>query len=293
MNFKDKVVLVSGATGGMAQEIIKIIAKEKGKLAIFARREDKLKEISKKLAKNKLECIYQKCDVSKPEDVKKAVELTKKKFGRIDVAILTAGILVPIPIQTFNSKLIRESMEINFMGNVYFIEQLLPIMKEQKSGKMAVISTLPDKRGVPGWSTYGASKAALSWLLESLRAEAKQLYNIDIITVKPGSVLTPMIEDFHRQGAISSEHAAKAIVTGIKKGKKVVEFPTLEVLLIKLKNLMPVFAYDMFPVDEAKGEGFPEIDENALLVIDDDLRDVGTSVEKTTDKIKKIYEEEQ
>ena len=257
MDFKDKVVLVSGATGGMAQEIIKILSKENCKIAIFARREEKLKEISKNIT----DCIYQKCDVSNPGDVKKAVEFIKKKFGRLDIAILTAGILVPIPIQIFNSKLIRDSMEINFMGNVYFIENLLPIMKKQKSGTIAVISTLPDKRGVPGWGTYGASKAALSWLLESLRAEAKQRYNINIITIKPGSVKTPMIADFHRQGAISAENAAKAIVNGIKKGKKVIEFPLLEVLLIKIKNLMPIFAYDLLPVEESKGAGFPQVEE--------------------------------
>jgi len=257
MDFKDKVVLISGATGGMAQEIIKILSKEDCKLAIFARREEKLKEISKNLSN----CIYQKCDVTKPEDVKKAVGATLKKYGRIDLALLTAGVLVPFPIQTFNSKQIRDSLEINFMGNVYFIEQLLPIMKKQKSGTMAVISTLPDKRGVAGWGTYGASKAALSWLLESLRAEAKQRYNIDIITIKPGSVKTPMIEKFPRQGAISSEDAAKAIVNGIKKGKKIIEFPLMEVLLIKMKGLLPVFAYDLFPVEESKGAGFPQVDE--------------------------------
>ena len=257
MDFKDKVVLVSGATGGMAQEIIKVLSKENCKQAIFARREEKLKEISKNIT----DCIYQKCDVSNPDDVKKAVEFTKKKFGRIDIAILTAGILVPIPIQTFNSKLIRDSMEINFMGNVYFIEHLLPIMKKQKSGTIAVFSTLPDKRGVPGWGTYGASKSALSWLLESLRAESKQRYNIDIITIKPGSVKTPMIEGFNRRGAISSENAAKIIVNGIKKGKKVIEFPLFEVLLTKIKNLMPVFAYDLFPIEESKGEGFPQVEE--------------------------------
>ena len=257
MDLKDKVVMISGATGGMAQDIIKILNKEESKIAIFARREEKLKEISKNITN----CVYQKCDVSSFEDVKKAVDFTKEKFGRIDIAILTAGILVPFPIQTFNSKKIRESMEINFMGNVYFLEQLLPIMKKQKSGIIAVFSTLPDKRGVPGWGTYGASKAALSWLLESLRAESKQRYNIDIITIKPGSVKTPMIEDFNRRGAISSENAAKAIVNGIKKGKKVIEFPLFQVLLTKITNLMPVFAYDLFPVEESKGEGFPQVEE--------------------------------
>ena len=117
MDLKDKVVMISGATGGMAQEIIKILAKEESKIAIFARREEKLKDISKNITS----CVYQTCDVSRFDDVKKAVDFTKEKYGRIDIAILTAGILVPFPIQTFNSKQIRESMELNFLGNVYFL----------------------------------------------------------------------------------------------------------------------------------------------------------------------------
>jgi len=261
MDFRDKVILISGATGGMGEELAKLASKEGCKLALFARREEKLKEISNKMSSNNVECIYKKCDVKNIEEVKEAVEFTHKKFGRIDIAILTAGILVPNPIETFDSSIIKNSIEINFMGNVYFIEHLLPIMKSQGSGTFVVVSTLPDKRGVPGWGAYGASKAAVSWLMESLRAEAKQKYNINVITVKPGSVETPMIEGYHRQGAISAENAAKAIINGIKKGKKVIQFPLGQVLMIRMQDYFPVFAYDMIPVDAQKGDGYPVVEE--------------------------------
>ncbi len=261
MEFKGKVILISGATGGMAEEITKKLSKQNCKLALFARREDKLKELSEIVKNNGSECIYKKCDVKNQEDVKKAVDYTKKTFGQIDVAILTAGILVPLPIETFNSELIGESMQVNFMGNVYFIDELLKIMKKQKSGAIAAFSTLPDRRGVAGWGTYGASKAALSWLLESLRAESKDKYNIDIITIKPGSVLTPMIEGYHRQGAITSEKAADIIVKGIKKGKKVIQFPLGQVVIIRMQDYFPTFAYDFLPYEASKGDGFPKVDE--------------------------------
>jgi short-subunit dehydrogenase len=261
MDFKDKTIIVSGATGGMAVEIVKILSKQSCKLALFSRRENKLKELCKMVKDNGSECIHQKCDVTKPEDIKKAVDYTKKTYGKIDVAILTAGILVPIPIETFNSDLIRDSMEVNFMGNVYFIDELLKIMKKQRSGIIAAVSTLPDKRGVAGWGTYGASKAALSWLLESLRAESKDKYNINIITIKPGSVLTPMIQDYHRRGAITSEKAAEYIVNGIKKDKKVIQFPIGQVLSIRIQDLFPPFAYDIMPYEAAKGDGFPKVEE--------------------------------
>lgn len=261
MKFEGKIVLISGATGGMAEDIVKKLSKQNCKLALFARRENKLKELSEMVTKNGSECIYKKCDVKNHDDVIAAVKFVKEKFKRIDVAILTAGILVPIPIEAFNSEPIKDSMEVNFMGNVYFIDELLKIMKKQKSGTIAAFSTLPDRRGVAGWGTYGASKAALSWLLESLRAEVKDKYNIDIITIKPGSVLTPMIEGYHRQGAISSEKAADFIVKGIEKRKKVVQFPLGQVVMIRMQDYFPAFAYDFFPYEASKGDGFPKVDE--------------------------------
>jgi NADP-dependent 3-hydroxy acid dehydrogenase YdfG len=260
MEFSEKVVLISGATGGMGAEIAKQLSKKGAKLALLARREDKLAEISKKLKKDS-ECVYHKCDVKNRDDVIGAVEFTFKSYGKIDCAILTAGILVPNPIQSFDSKIIKDSMEINFMGNVYFIEQLIKIMKKQKSGTIAATSTLPDRRGVPGWGAYGASKAALSWLLESLRAEAKQRYNINVITIKPGSVTTPMIEGYERSGAISAEKAASIIINGIMKGKKIIEFPFSQVALIRMTDKFPVSVYDSFDIEIQKGEGYPSVDE--------------------------------
>lgn len=262
MEFKGKRVLISGATGGMGYEIAKLLSREGCKLALFARRETRLKEIVSELSDEKTQCIYQKCDVSKPEDVREAVSLMVKEFGGIDIAILTAGVLIPNPIQIFDSSIIRKSIDINFMGIVYFIEQILPVMKKQKSGMIAAISTLPDRRGVPGWGAYGASKAAVSWLMESLRAEAKQRYNVSIVTIKPGSVETPMIENYHRPGAVSAKRAAEVIINGLKKEKKIIEFPLSQVLLVRIQDLLPPFAYDLMPIELAKGEGYPDVDED-------------------------------
>ena len=63
MDFKKKVILISGATGGISEEIAKLLSKEECRLALFARREEKLVEISKKLIENKAQCIYLKCDI--------------------------------------------------------------------------------------------------------------------------------------------------------------------------------------------------------------------------------------
>jgi short-subunit dehydrogenase len=252
MYFNDKVVVISGATGGMGKALAEQLAHEHCNVALFARNEDKLKQLSEALGKTAASCFYKKCDVKNKDDIHDAVSATVKQYGRIDIAILAAGILVPNPIEQCDSSIIKETLDINFMGDVYFIEALLPVMKKQKAGAIVGLSTLPDRRGVPGWGAYGASKAALSWFLESLRAEAKQKYNINIITVKPGSVETPMIEDYHRTGAVPPEKAAAIIIKGIKKHKKIIQFPFLQVVMTRITDMFPNIVYDNLPIDMQK-----------------------------------------
>jgi len=261
MDIQNKIVLISGATGGIGAALARRLIGEHCKLALVARREDQLKALTQEIQKQDGECIYKTCDVKQKQDIADAVEFIAGHYGRIDVAILTAGVLVPNPIETFDSTIIKDSMDINFLGNVYFIERLLSVMKKQKSGTIAAVSTLPDKRGVAGWGAYGASKAALSWLMESLRAEAKQKYNINMITIKPGSVQTPIIKDFPRRGAISPEKAADHIANGIKKEKKVIQFPLIQVIMTRLTDQFPASAYDHLPIDLQKGEGYPPAEE--------------------------------
>jgi len=261
MNLKDKVILVSGATGGMGEELVKLLSQEQCKLALFARREKKLKKLKETLESESTQITYKTCDVQHKSQVKAAIDHTLKTYGKIDLAILTAGILVPNPIQTFDSSIIKQTMDINFMGVVYFTEQLLKVMKKQHGGTIAAVSTLPDHRGVPGWGAYGASKAAISWLMESIRAEAKQEYDINVITIKPGSVETPMIREYHRPGSITPDKAAKIMINGIKKEKRVIQFPIAQVLSIRLQDLFPPIAYDLLPIEQAKGAGYPKVEE--------------------------------
>lgn len=261
MDFENKVVLINGATGGIGAAIAHRLIQEHCKLALVGRREDQLEALARELQQQHGTCIYKTCDVKQKQDIEDTVAFIKEKYGRIDIAILTAGILVPNPIETFDTTIIKETMDTNFFGMVYFIEYIIKVMKKQKSGTIAAVSTLPDKRGVPGWGAYGASKAALSWFMESLRAEAKLKYNINIITIKPGSVQTPMIKDLPRRGSIPPEEAADYIIRGITKGKKVIEFPLMQVIVTRLTDQFPSTTYDHIPIELQKGKGYPIAEE--------------------------------
>ncbi|KYK27616.1 hypothetical protein AYK20_02495 [Thermoplasmatales archaeon SG8-52-1] len=261
MDFKGKAVLISGASGGMGEAIARKLAQEGCNLSLLARREEKLKKIAEEIKKNKIKCIFKKCDVTDKKDVENAVKYTYNEFKRIDIAFLNAGVLIPNPIETMDSNIIIGTMKTNFFGDIYFLESLFPIMKKQESGTIVVTSTLPDKRGKAGWGAYGASKAAISLFMESIRAEAKQKYNINIITVKPGSVETPMIKNYNRPGSVSPEKAAYIILNGIKKGKKIIQFPFSQVLMTRIGDLFPTSAYDAVPIYMQKGDDYPITEE--------------------------------
>ncbi len=100
-------------------------------------------------------------------------------------------------------------------------------------------------RGFPRSGIYCASKAAVSTFLESFRVELK-LHNIKVITVRPGWVTTPMIKknDFKMPFLMDADKAAKIIIDGIKKEKKVIEFPFGTVLGGKIIKILPNFIFD-------------------------------------------------
>ncbi len=258
MDFKEKVILVSGATGGIGGELVKQLSSKNCKLSIIGRKEESLEKICNEVKKKGSECIYQICDITDKKNVEKVVKKTFDHYGRIDIAILSTGMIKPNPIETFNSEIIIKTVEVNFFGNLYFLENLLHIMMKQKKGTIAVVSTLPDKRGAPGWGAYGSSKAALSNVLESLRKEAKIKFDIDVITIKPGAVETRMTEGYNRPGKVTVEYAANVILKGILKKKKIIEFPFVQVWTTKVRDMLPAWAYDMFPMDFLRGDDYEE-----------------------------------
>ncbi len=240
MNFYDKVILITGASSGIGRELALRLAKEKCKLALIARRVELLDELREQVENYGSELLTIKCDVTKKDEVKKAVGLTSEKFNRIDGAVLNSGIGLKQSFADFDSSIGERTFAVNYFGIVYFLNELLPIMKERKSGFIAGISSLADTRGFPVSGFYCSSKAAVTSLLESLKAEYKP-FNVKIISVHPGFIKTPMTDknDFPMPYLMEADKAVEIIFNGLKKEKKVIRFPWQMALLTGFLRRMP------------------------------------------------------
>ncbi len=150
-------------------------------------------------------------------------------------------------------KMLKILCDVNVLGIVNYVENLMLVFTKGEDGMIVGVSSLADSRGWQGSGFYCASKAAATILLENLRVELNP-FNVKVITVKPGFVETPMTEKnkFPMPFLMSAEKAAKIIIGGIKKEKRIIQFPLPTVLSAKLMRIVPDFLFDYFSSKELR-----------------------------------------
>ncbi|MCF8305522.1 MAG: SDR family NAD(P)-dependent oxidoreductase [Ignavibacteriales bacterium] len=239
--FRGQNILITGASTGIGRALAENLAHKDNKLILVSRRVELFEEI---LRIRKDNVLVLKCDVSDRESVRSAYTEVQKFCEVPDISILNSGVGFHMTPDNYDSRLAEITMGTNFMGVIYWIEQLLPDLIKKGSGMIAGVSSLADANGFSGSGFYCASKAALSVYMQGLRTELKSR-GIKVITIKPGFVKTPMTDknNFEMPLIMSAEKAATIILEGIKKGKPIIQFPFPIVFATRLISLLPEKLY--------------------------------------------------
>jgi len=240
MNFWGKVIIITGASSGIGKELALSLSKEKCKLVLIDRRIEFINELKEEIEKNGSELFTIKCDVTDKIQVKYSVDSVLNKFNQIDGAILNSGVSVKQSFANFDSYVAEQTFAVNYFGIVNYLNELLPVFKKQRSGFIAGVSSLADARGFPVSGIYCSSKAAVTTLLESLKAEYKP-FNVKIINIHPGFVKTPMTDknDFTMPFLMDVKKACKIIMKGFRKDKNIIKFPWQMTLLTGIIKRIP------------------------------------------------------
>ncbi|GAM20096.1 hypothetical protein SAMD00019534_032710, partial [Acytostelium subglobosum LB1] len=261
---QSRVVVITGASSGIGEALAYIYASKKQTTLVLASRDvTKLNVVAKKckqLGCN--QCIVIGYDAAKQSDCQSLIEQTIKRFKKIDLLILNAGVSYHnLFTATENLSVYRDMMNINFFGYMYTTYYALPHMISQSSGanatkpQIAVVSSVSGELGLPLRAGYCASKFAVNGFFESLRMEVPQ---VDFTMLLPTSVNTPMRT--HSLGAtekksvqfnedeskrMSLEDCCNIMVSSIEGRRKKVVFPFSNYLATVIKPIFPSFIEKM------------------------------------------------
>ncbi len=196
-SFKDKHVLVTGASGGLGSALVKFLADKGARLAVTSRSEKALNELISKLPGNE-NAVAITADLSRPGEAEKLAREAVSAFGRIDVLINNAGVGYFALMEEATAESMRHLFEVNTFAPMALIQALLPQMKKRGSGRIINIVSCAGRVPIPTVGIYGGSKSALAVMANTMRLELEPR-GIDIVNIYPGTVNTAFEEHAFRE----------------------------------------------------------------------------------------------
>jgi len=181
-----KVWFITGCSTGFGRHLAQEVLKKGEKVAVTARNTDDVKDL---IAAYPDTAFAIALDVTKPEQVKAAVQEANEKFGRIDVLVNNAGIGYFGAIEESEEEEVRRMFEINFWGLASVTNAVLPIMRKQRSGHIVNISSVGGLVAFPGVGFYNATKFAVTGYSEALAKEVAPL-GINVTVIAPSGFRT-------------------------------------------------------------------------------------------------------
>lgn len=229
--FKDKIVLITGASSGIGHALALAFARQGAHLVLAARRKQRLEDLSRQINALGSKSIVVECDVTKNEDLEQAIEQAHQSLGMIDVVIANAAIPMGGKFESLSLDSYRKEMETNVFGLLRTAYAGLDDLKKTQ-GRLVLLGSVAGYTSFPGSSAYAMSKFAVRAFAESVRYELADR-GVNVVLISPGFIQSelrlvdnrgnyhPDYKDYIPGWLrMPTEKAAKKIVKAIRRGKR-------------------------------------------------------------------------
>jgi len=253
---KDKVVVITGAAGGIGRKLAALLASRGARLVLTDIRKEKLEELEKAIKAEGLEVRIVEHDVTRPESWDALVSKVLFAFGRIDILINNAGVVQPAAAWEISREKVEQQLNVNLLGTIYGCRAVLRVMKTQNFGKIVNIASLGGIIPMPGEAVYCATKFGIRGYSLSLAAEL-QGTPVEVSVVLPDSVDTPQLayELMHNEAVMSfigvplkPEKVARGILKAVTKNKREVLIPAGMGSVCRTAMAFPRLFFLLFPL---------------------------------------------
>lgn len=245
---QDKVIVITGASSGIGEELAMQAAEQGATPVLIARTEEKLRALKQKIESTyRTPCYYYVLDVSNEEEVKLVFTQVLQEIGCIDILVNNAGFGVFKTFTDASVQEVKDMFDVNVFGLVACTKAVLPYMIEQNSGHIVNIASLAGKIATPKSSAYAATKHAVLGFTNSLRMELANT-NITVTAINPGPIDTNFHTIADQSGTyvksvgryiLKPNYVAQQIVKAIETKKREVNLP-------KWMSLGPII-FSLFP----------------------------------------------
>ena len=245
MDFKNSVILITGASSGIGQASALEFAKQGATLILVARNKTKLDKVASDLKKFNVPILTFECDVSNKTQVEEMAKSVLTKYNSLDVLVNNAGFAIYGSVSKLSIEEIESQMSTNYFGMVYCVKNFLPSMIKKKSGHIVNVASVAGSFGLPGIASYCASKFAMLGFSEGLKHELKGT-GVGITVVSPIMVRTnffdhPSFEKMPKYSPISlsPETVAKAVLKASNSQRLEIIVPSFVRAAVWMKQTFP------------------------------------------------------
>lgn len=243
-SFRDRAAFVTGASSGIGRSLALEMARRGAKLALVARRADKLEEVANEVRALGAQAVVIPCDVKDREAVLAAIAKAERELGPIHVGVVNAGFGRHRLLIEHDPDDAEELVRVNVLGALHVSQPLARAMVDRGEGFLVFMASIAGLVPVPGESVYSATKFAMVGLSESLSIEVEP-FGVHVLTVCPGAVKTDFVPEDERdrmpeaahKTMIGPEEVALATIRGLEKGETRIVVPASLQLAVAARGM--------------------------------------------------------
>lgn len=231
--------IVIGASSGIGEQLVLQLSAQGTRVAAVARRQPRLDALA---AQARNEVLVAAHDVLDYDEAPALFDDLVEKLGGIDLVVYCAGVMPEVEEGEYDFAKNRAMLEVNLVGAVRWLDLAAATMEAQRSGTLVGISSVAGDRGRRGAPVYTASKAGLSAYMEALRNRCHR-YGVQVVTVKPGPVRTPMTEGMQLPLMIDADEAASGVLKLAERGTGEGYVPLIWWPIMSIIQMVPSFIF--------------------------------------------------